>query len=74
MPFPHSYAARDAKDIETALYNNQKSTLVYLIMAQPIKENVPPFVLSIFGTDNRFCTYDVVKRWEYMAKELDRYV
>lgn len=50
-----------------------KSTHVYLILAIPLKEGVPPFVLQLFGTKNRFTSRNVVKRWQHVIKELKRY-
>lgn len=41
-------------------------------MAQPLKENIPPFCLSIFGTDNKFLASDVLKRWSYIKEELEK--
>lgn len=42
-------------------------------MAQPLKENIPPFILQIFGTDNKFTGKNVTKRWKYIRKELEKY-
>lgn len=50
-----------------------KSTHVYLVLAIPLKEGIAPFVLQIFGTDNRFTTRNVTKRWSYTTNELRKY-
>lgn len=73
-PIPFSFKARDADDIFKHMRdpNVRKSYLVYLVMAQPLSEGVPPFVLQIFGTDNRFSKEDVIKRWEYTRNELEK--
>lgn len=73
MPTPSVFGACTANDIERHLKNSSKSSLVYLIMAQPLKENVPPFVLALFGTDNKFCTQHVIKRWDFIRSELNRF-
>lgn len=39
-------------------------------MAQPIKANIPPFCLCIFGTDNKFDASDVMRRWDFVVTEL----
>lgn len=41
-------------------------------MAQPLKENIPPFCLCIFGTDNKFLASDVLRRWDFIKEELER--
>lgn len=71
-PIPFSFIARDADTIETFL-KEPMSHSVYLIMAQPVEENVPPFVLQLFGTTQRFRSSDVVKRWRHTEAELKRY-
>lgn len=53
---------------------NSMSTLVYLVLAQPImNKKVPPFILQVFGTDNIFQTQDVIFRWQHTRDELARY-
>lgn len=54
--------------------NNPRSTLVYLILAQPMKDNVEPFILQVFGTDNKFKTNDVLQRWQHTRDQLARYI
>lgn len=53
---------------------NNLSSLVYVIMAQPIKPKSPPFVLQMFGTDNKFTTQNVLDRWKHTLQELQKYV
>lgn len=71
-PIPFSFNARDADQIIKHMSNPniQRSYLVYLVMAQPLSERTPPFVLQIFGSANRFSKEDVVKRWKYTRDEL----
>lgn len=69
IPIPFTYQPNTVAEIEQYL-RHPKSTLNYIVMAQPIKENVPPFVLQIFGVDNTFSTEDVMKRWIHTKNEL----
>ena len=39
-------------------------------MAQPLQKGAPSFCLAIFGTDNKFCSEDVFKRWKYIKENL----
>lgn len=76
IPIKNTFMARSAEEIERHMTNDsvKKATLVYIIVAQPLKLNVPPFVLSIFGTDNKFKSDQVLARWQYTEAELARYV
>lgn len=71
MPITSSFVASSLNEIEKHM-KNQPSTLVYLIIAQPIKSNSPPFVLQIFGSNNKFSTEDVINRWKYTKEELKK--
>lgn len=71
MPIPFTYLARNAAEIELNMQRT-KSVSVYVIMAQPIMEGIPPFVLQLFGTDNRFKTQHVLLRWQHTLDELKR--
>lgn len=71
MPKTLIFEANSAEAIEEYTKLPQ-SSLVYLIVAQPLKLNVPPFILCIYGTDNTFKKEDVGKRWIYTINELKR--
>lgn len=71
MPIAFSFLARSASEIEKHVQNTLSST-VYVVLAQPIKENIPPFVLQIFGTDNKFTGKDVHHRWSHIIQECTR--
>lgn len=72
MPELFSFQATSAEAIKSYMELPQ-STLVYIVVAQPLKKKTPPFILQIFGSINKFETSDVLKRWEYTLKELKRY-
>lgn len=74
MPIPLSFNAASQTEIQRIMKLERKSSLVYVIMAQPLIEHTPPFVLQIFGTDNKFTTMNVIDRWLYTARELRRYI
>jgi len=42
-------------------------------MAQPLKEGSSPFCLCIFGSDNKFKSIHVQKRWEWIQAEAVKY-
>lgn len=66
-----SFEAKTAEDIEKYL-KLPKSTLVYIIVAQPLISGAAPFILQAYGTDNKFETSDVLKRWTFTLNELNK--
>lgn len=62
MPIMFSFTPQTANEIEDQIKMNSKSKNVYLILAQPILDNTPPFVLQVFGSDNRFTAENVLNR------------
>lgn len=71
MPKMFSFGAQSAEQIEKYMQLPQ-CTLVYLIVAQSLKVGVPPFILQIFGSSNKFETVDVLKRWTNTIAELEK--
>lgn len=71
-PIPFTFMATNAEAIKQHLME-EKSNVVYLLMAQPLDERIPPFVLQLFGSSNKFDTVDMVKRWNLIQTELERY-
>lgn len=59
MPKMFSFEAKNAEDVEKYLKLFQ-STLVYIVVAQPLVYGAAPFILQISGTNNRFKTTDVI--------------
>lgn len=58
MPIPFSFPANSVEDIEIFM-KKEASKLVYIVIAQSLQENVPPFLLQIYGSNNKF-TADMV--------------
>lgn len=71
MPVLYSFQAESAEKIKQYMELPQ-SKLVYVIVAQPLAKNAKPFILQIYGTDNKFTTSDVLKRWDYIGIELKK--
>ena len=71
MPTCHTFKARTAEEIAGHM-NKPTSSHVYIVMAQPLKEAIPPFLLLMFGTDNKFKTMSVLQRWNFIRKELKK--
>lgn len=71
MPIEMTYMATNEEEIKRNMQGCKKSTHVYIVMAQPLK-NVPPFIIQIFGTDNKFSTQNVLLRWKHTRCELEK--
>lgn len=70
-PKRYESTARDEEEIRQ-FCKMTKSSHIYLILAIPLKEGVAPFILQMYGTDNRFTARNVIKRWNYTTNELKR--
>lgn len=70
MPATYSFTPQSMTEIKQQIKQNEKSTLVYLILAQPIMDNVPPFILQIYGINNTFRSGSVVQRWQHTKDQL----
>lgn len=71
MPRTSTFKARTLQEIEKHM-SNSKCSLVYIIVAQPVVAHASPFILQIFGTNNRFKEKDVSNRWAYTESELEK--
>lgn len=71
MPVSFSYLARTAEEIQKHA-KESLSTLVYMVLALPLMPNIPPFVLQVYGTNNRFTADNVRKRLDYTVRELQK--
>lgn len=71
MPIPFIYRARSAKEILDHFMNDPPmAKFVNTIMAQPLG-NAAPFCLLIFGSDNKYTSEDVSRRWCFISKQLN---
>lgn len=78
MPRTGCYLARTAAEMESHFYDietgieNSTASYVNVVMAQPLIRGIPPFCLLIFGTDSKYSSSDVAKRWSFIVKELKK--
>lgn len=71
LPQMFSFIAT-SEDMINTLMQKQQSSLIYMIIAQPLQKNAPSFILQLFGTDNTFKQEDVTKRWDFTISELKK--
>lgn len=78
MPSAKSYMARSAAEIEHCFYEietrkeKKLASYVNVVMAQPLVAGIPPFCLLVFGSDAKYTTKDIEKRWQFIADELKK--
>lgn len=66
-----SYVATSEEEIRQFMDLPQAS-LVYIIAAQPLQKGAPPFILQVFGTNNKFTAKEVLVRWSHIEIELKK--
>lgn len=71
-PKMFSYKATTVDEIKSHM-KKKKASIAYVVMAQPLDERFPPFVLQLYGTDNTFKAKNVLDRWNFMENELGKY-
>lgn len=70
MPIPYSYNARNASEIfEHFASGNEAAHFVNVIMGQPLAK-VAPFCLLIYGSNGKYTTEDVSKKWLFIVDQL----
>lgn len=72
LPLCKCYEATSIERIEEIFRTEVTSNYAYVIMAQPLAD-VPPFCVSIFGTNNKFNTSHVTARWKWMINEAKKH-
>lgn len=70
LPIPSSYKARCASEILLHFSKNIPiAQFVNVLMAQPLAD-APPFCLLVYGTDMKYTSSDVLKRWNFIVEDL----
>ena len=66
FPRVSAFNINSFSELEYALQNGKTSSLINIHVIQPItppNKHASPFILSAYGTDNKFDSYDLIKRW-----------
>lgn len=72
MPISFSFLARSEEEMRKNS-SGATSSLVYVVLALPLMPKVPPYILQVYGTDNKFSSKDIKHRWKYTVRELEKY-
>ena len=75
LPKVNTFSTESFSELESWFETFNKSYLLNLQMVQPIALNstsCAPFILSAYGTDNRFTTLDILMRWITIINQCDK--
>lgn len=64
IPECKKYLFTAFETVKNYMLNLPRSSYVYTIMAQPLKNNVPPICLAVIGIDNKFTASNIASRWQ----------
>ncbi|GAB0093294.1 hypothetical protein DMENIID0001_083760 [Sergentomyia squamirostris] len=70
IPQIRSFPCTTPEQVKGYIDTISKSEYVYVVLAQPLVINAPPFLLMTFGTDNTFTSDDVLNRWNTLIEQL----
>lgn len=73
LPICDSFPALSGKKIASYFEKGVVSKTVYVLMARPLAPNCPPLCLALFGTDNKFSSVDVGRRWKWLMETAKQY-
>lgn len=59
IPTTFTFAVSHVEEMDRNITSIEKSNYAYVLMVRPMKTDSPSFCLSIFGTNNKFKTFQV---------------
>ncbi|CAF3933165.1 unnamed protein product [Rotaria sp. Silwood1] len=69
MPQPNFFRTENFEELKMWFNNCNKSKFINIHMIQTVVPSASPFILSAFGSDNKFTATDVLKRWLYIYNQ-----
>lgn len=78
MPIAGYNKARSAAEMEQCFYNvetreeRKRASFVNVVMAQSLVPGTPAFCLLLFGSDGKYTSKDIEKRWQFIRDELKK--
>lgn len=62
LPTTFTFAVSHVEDMDRSIASFEKSNYAYVIMAQPMRTNAPSFCLTLYGTNSKFETFQVITK------------
>lgn len=73
MPTSFCFKARSASEIKSHFENGTPiANYINTIIAKPLSPSAPSFCLLVYGTDSKYTSEHVAKRWCHVTKELNK--
>jgi len=72
LPILSSFSVANFDSIKKAFQTGDVAKLAFVYMAQPLSEGVPAFCLACLGTNNKFTSDLLLKRWKYIYTECQK--
>lgn len=69
VPLTASFKADSYESMQAIFRNGEFAKYAFVYMAQPLARGVPAFCLACLGTNNKFTSEHVLKRWQYIYTE-----
>jgi hypothetical protein len=72
IPVSKSYQTESLAELEDWFCSMDKSTLLNVHMMQPItdiKKSFAPFILSAYGTNSKYTSLDIIRRWIWIFEQ-----
>ena len=69
LPISSSFIATSFESIKKSFQTGDVAKYAFVYMAQPLSDGVPAFCLACLGTNNKFTSDLVLKRWRYIFTE-----
>lgn len=72
LPDTSPFMALNEETVKNMFAKYPQAKIAYVIMAQPLRDGASAFCLGLFGTDNKFDSSAVLRRWNYIEAGLER--
>ena len=69
VPLTATFKADTFENMQAIFQNGEFSKCAFVYMAQPLARGVPAFCLAGLGSNNKFMSEQVLKRWHYIYCE-----
>ncbi len=72
LPIGSSFIAASFNTIQKSFQTADIAKYAFVYMAQPLSDDVPAFCLACLGTNNKFTSELVLKRWKFIFTECQK--
>ena len=73
IPLSTSFKVESFEAMQAIFQSGEFAKYAFVYMAQPLARGVPAFCLACLGTNNKFTSEFVLKRWQYIYTECKKF-